>query len=191
MNTTKPSALRNLFTTLMVSGYSIKLITSDNECMKCLISDYLLAYDNNQQLSVNKFFRSIEIELNKQNKSLSEYGYPVPRNMETPLEMEKLFWDKDQQQIELDKLMIDEPMNELQTELYNTISNEILYYSKHRNLLTESKFYFIDGDAGVGKSSVMRKLHAFCRSKEILIGICAATTLAALNFKKGNIVLVF
>ena len=78
-------------------------------------------------MSVNKFFRSIEIKLNKQNKSLSEYGYPVPRNMETPLEMEKLFWDKDQQQIELDKLMIDEPMNELQTELYNIISNEILY----------------------------------------------------------------
>jgi hypothetical protein len=169
-----------------------------------IIQDFLDANNNNFAIAENTFYRrlcikkfiyyihvfiifiySVEIRLNKENKSLKDYGYTVPANIDTPLQREILLWDKQEQQLLLQELFVNEPPNPMQQLVYDNICNDIMVYSENRSLLTESKFYFIDGDAGVGKSSVMRKLHAFCRSKGILIGICAATTLAALNFKGG------
>ena len=52
-----------------------------------------------------------------------------------------------------------------------------------RDLLTVHQFHFIGGPGGMGKSALFRKLHAACRSKGLLIAICAATSLAALSFE--------
>ena len=57
MNTTKPSGLRSLFTTMMVNGYPVKVITSDQNCMMMLIQDYLDANNNNFAIAENKFYR--------------------------------------------------------------------------------------------------------------------------------------
>jgi hypothetical protein len=188
MNTTTSNSLRGLFTTMMTNGYSVKLITAAEDCLLRMIDDYMVSTDNNRELSENRFYRSIETKLNRENKSLENYGYKVPSNMDTPLQIEISKWKMQEQAAELERLLTEEPFgtNVVQQYLYNTIQTDILTYSQNRNLLTEHKFYFIDGDAGVGKSSVMRKLQAYARSIGILIGICAATTLAALNFKGGN-----
>ncbi len=170
----------------MTNGYSVKLITAENDCMLRMIDDYMMITDN-RELSENRFYRAIETKLNRENKSLENYGYKVPINMDTPLQIERLKWKMDEQSAELQRLLTEEPFgnNIEQQNLYNTIQSDILTYSRDRTLLTDHKFYFIDGDAGVGKSSVMRKLQAYARSIGVLIGICAATTLAALNFKGG------
>jgi len=44
-------------------------------------------------------------------------------------------------------------------------------------------FHFIGGPGGTGKSALFKKLHTACRKNGQLISICAATSLAALNFK--------
>jgi PIF1 helicase. len=44
-------------------------------------------------------------------------------------------------------------------------------------------FHFIGGPGGTGKSALFKKLHAACRKNGQLISICAATSLAALNFE--------
>jgi hypothetical protein len=45
---------------------------------------------------------------------------------------------------------------------------------------------FIGQPGGTGKSALFRKLHAACRSKGVLITICAAMSLAALLFDGGT-----
>jgi hypothetical protein len=51
------------------------------------------------------------------------------------------------------------------------------------DLLTSHKFHFIGRPGGMGKSAMIRKLHAACCSKGLLIAICAAKSLAALSFE--------
>ena len=48
--------------------------------------------------------------------------------------------------------------------------------------MTAHIFHIITGPGGTGKLALFRKLHAACRSKGLLISICAATGFAALLF---------
>ncbi len=52
-----------------------------------------------------------------------------------------------------------------------------------QDLLTSYWFHFIGGPGGTEKSALFRKLHAACRSKGLLIALCAATSLATLLFE--------
>jgi hypothetical protein len=74
--------------------------------------------------------------------------------------------------------------NAEQKNAYNNIMNSINEFrNTDRDLLTSHRFHFIDGLGRMGKSALFRKLHAACRSKGLLIAICAATSLAALSFE--------
>ncbi len=76
------------------------------------------------------------------------------------------------------------PNNPEQQSAFDIIMNSI---DKFRNTncesLTEHRFHFIGGPGGTGKSALFKKFYDACRSKCLLISICAATTPAALLFK--------
>ena len=52
----------------------------------------------------------------------------------------------------------------------------------NRDDITDHIFHFIGGPGGTGKLALFKKLHAACCKNGQLISICAATSLAALNF---------
>jgi hypothetical protein len=56
------------------------------------------------------------------------------------------------------------------------------FKDSNRDDITQHEFHFIGGPRGTGKSALFRKLHAACRSKGVLIAICAAMSLAPLLF---------
>ena len=58
-----------------------------------------------------------------------------------------------------------------------------VFRNTEQDLLTSYQYHFIGRPGGTGKSAIFRKLHTACRSKGLLIAICAATSLAALSFK--------
>ena len=68
-----------------------------------------------------------------------------------------------------------------QAAVFDKIMDSILQFrDTPREDLAYHTFHLISGPGGTGKTELFRKFHAACRSKGILISICAATTLAAL-----------
>jgi hypothetical protein len=57
------------------------------------------------------------------------------------------------------------------------------FRNTEQDLLTSHQFHFIGGPGGMGKSALFGKLHTACRSKSLLIAICAATSHADLSFE--------
>jgi hypothetical protein len=67
--------------------------------------------------------------------------------------------------------------------VFDSIMDTIMdFKDANRDDITEHTFHFIGGPGGTGKSALFKKLHAACRKYGQLISICAATSLAALNF---------
>lgn len=83
----------------------------------------------------------------------------------------------------LQRLNDNEPNNHMQQVIFDEIMEKV--YSIHSNQTPAQLFYFIQGPGGAGKTSLFNKLQAACRAHGQLIGICAATTLAALLFDGG------
>jgi hypothetical protein len=119
---------------------------------------------------------------------LSKFRLPTPRRVPTEVEEAILKWcneDEMERQGELlASLNLSCPNNPKQQNAYNNIMNSIdEFRNTEPDLSTNHQFHFIGGPGGTGKSALFRKLHAACRSKGLLIAICAATSLAALLFE--------
>jgi hypothetical protein len=124
----------------------------------------------------------------KSRSTLSKFGFPTPRRVPTEVEEAILKWcneDEMERQGELlASLNLSCPNNAEQRNAYKSIMNSIdEFRNTDRDLLTSHQFHFIYGPGGTGKSALFIKLHAACRSKGLLIAICAATSLAALSFE--------
>jgi hypothetical protein len=76
------------------------------------------------------------------------------------------------------------PNNAEQQDGYNNIINSIdEFRNTDQDLSTSHQFHFINRPGGTEKSALFWKLHAACRSKGLLIAICAASSIAALSFE--------
>ena len=83
----------------------------------------------------------------------------------------------------MDGLIATHPNNDEQQMAFDSIMNSIIdFKNANRDDITEHVFHFIGGPGGTGKSAIFKKLHAACSKNGQLISICAATSLAALNF---------
>jgi Mrp family chromosome partitioning ATPase len=119
---------------------------------------------------------------------LKKFGFPVPDRVPTEVEEALLQWNtddaKEQQGLLLQSLNVNVPNNAKQQVAFDTIMESIdnSMVEAGRDDMTAHIFHIITGPGGTGKSALFRKLHAACRSKGLLISICAATGLAALLF---------
>jgi hypothetical protein len=77
------------------------------------------------------------------------------------------------------------PNNEGQQLIEDTIWASIQDYVNNPEQ-QYSKYFMVLGPAGTGKTALMKKLQARCRSQDILIQCCASTTLAALMTEGGK-----
>jgi hypothetical protein len=117
---------------------------------------------------------------------LLKFGFPTLRREPTEVEEAILKWcneDEMERQGELlASLNLSCPNNAEQQNAYNNIMNSIYEFrNTDQDLLTSHQFHFIGEPCRMGKSALFRKLRAACRSKGLLIAICAATSLAALS----------
>lgn len=153
----------------------------DDESMRlAMMSDFL---DNeagsDMDVATNMMLLDFKRNLELGNgKRLQSYGFDEPADTDTELERERALINKTAEGRKFDELCSLFPNNPEQDIVFKTIVNAV----ESLEPLVESKYFFISGPGGVGKSEVCKKLHAYFRSKGYLIKICASTTLAATLF---------
>jgi hypothetical protein len=120
--------------------------------------------------------------------SLSKFGLLTPIRVPTEVEDTILKWCNEnvieRQRELLASLNLICPNNAEQQNAYNNIMNSNdEFRNTDPDLLKSHWFHFIGGPGWTGKSALLKKLHAACHSKGLLIAICAATSLATLLFE--------
>ena len=114
------------------------------------------------------------MKLKDNDKRLSDYGLPEPKETETELERALLEYDPQQQALLLNQLNTATPNTVEQQSIFNQIMDSI-----NNN---QTSLYFIQGMGGSGKTTLAKKILAASRSKEVLCLGCASTGLAATNY---------
>ena len=180
--------IRNYFVLLTLHGYATRAVFDDNDKQQYMYQDYILQQGKTVEEAQQLMLRDLEKIFRKSNSSLANFGFPTPQNIPTELEEALSHWQHqstiDNQIQLLAHLNLTIPNNEEQQTAYDNIMSSIIsFIESDREDHTSHQFHFIGGPGGTGKSALFRKLHAKCRSLGILISICAATSLAALNFK--------
>jgi hypothetical protein len=140
---------------------------------------------NNTAVATNKLLQDLQRLLRLENSSLETFGFPLPTDMNTELQIERLRYVAAEQAQLLRELHFAEPNNVGQQQAFDMITGLISEFAAAGDGIRESRCIFLSGVGGTGKTALFRKLHAYCRSKSLLIQVCAATTLAALLFDGG------
>jgi hypothetical protein len=184
-----PKEMRGYFVVMMLHGYSTLPLFLDNAHRESLMED-LLDSSPSVNIATNKLLQELQRLLRLEGSSLETFGFPLPSDMNTELELERLRYAVAEQAELLQSLHDREPNNAGQQLAYDaivgTIDQFVMSERTPRRPEHSSECIFLSGVGGTGKTALFRKLHAYCRSKGQLIQICAATTLAALLFKDGS-----
>ena len=178
---------RSYFVVLSLNGYATHAIFDDLDKRRFMFMDYITYQGVTQDVAEQLMLQDLERLFRKSRSSLEKFGFPTPNNVPTELEDAITLWlNPDvltrQGQL-LDSLIITHPNNVEQQMAFDSIMDTIMdFKDANRDDITEHTFHFIGGPGGTGKSALFKKLHAACRKYGQLISICAATSLAALNF---------
>jgi hypothetical protein len=182
-----PAQLRSLFIKLMIQGYPVRTIFDDLTHRRRMLEDFLHR-DDNERTAMNSFLTDCENQLRLESRTLTTYGFELPVGCITELEMERLRHSAVDNEQLLQRLNNDYPHNNTQQHHFSAFEGIVTNWIndeetdvQHRNHVC----IFINGLGGCGKSELMKKFHAYCRSKGLLIMICAATTLAARIYPDG------
>jgi hypothetical protein len=185
-----PSLCRRYFVVLTLQGYTTHPIYDNDDNRNHMMRDYILD-DNPREVAEQMMLRDLQRLFHKSNSSLEKYGFPKPDGVPTELEKQQSKWinqqTQEEQRLLLQQLNTSQPNNQEQQQAFDTIMESVLRF-KHadRDSLSNHEFHFISGPGGTGKTALFKKLHAACHAEGILIGVCAATTLAALLFDHGT-----
>ena len=167
-----PGELRTLFVISTLQGFPTLKILHEERFKHLLYDDFLHQYDPpNHHAAWNDLLCDFANRFESDGKNLSDYGIPQPKNMKTELEIERYKYDNNEQLSYYNKLCNDVPNTVEQQEIFDEIINAV------ENKLT--KIYYIQGQAGSGKTMLAKKIMAYCRSQQKLCTGCASTGLAA------------
>jgi hypothetical protein len=183
-----PKEMRGYFVVMMLHGYSTLPLFLNLDHRDSLMAD-IVETTPDMGIAVNKLLQELERLLRLEGSSLESFGFPLPCDLNTELEIERLRYTAADQATLLQFLHTTERNNAGQQVAYDTIVNTIdafVLTEGNQHPSAASQCIFLSGVGGTGKTALFRKLHAYCRSKGLLIQICAATTLAALLFKGGS-----
>ena len=184
--------LRGYFASMMAHGFPMWPIFHDKLFKEKLIDDYhnriefvslkdKEKYDNKIE---NFLLQDLERLLQKEGTSLKVFGFPMPSDMETELEIAKVLYQPTQQAALLSRLESEFPRNNEQQEVFQEIMNKVEKFQTYpsRDQIPKNEYIFLSAPGGAGKTTVFKQLQAACRAKGVMIQCCAATTLAALLF---------
>jgi hypothetical protein len=174
-----PANLRSLFCHLTIEGFCTLPIYKRDDLLDTMLSDYI----NNgvcRTMAINSWKQDIHDRLQKEEKTMEQYGLDPPLVITSELDKEKVSYDCNEQRILYEKLCQDVPMTTEQQEVFDAVTQAVL----DPTTPTQNKRISLTGIAGSGKTSVAQKICAFLRSKGKIVLVCTATTLACQNY--GN-----
>ena len=174
-----PSELRYLFVLLTLEGYPTICIYENEELKFSLYADYYNDVQSNtfqnRSLCNNKLLQELQHKFEETNRTLDEYGLPVPLESTTELQRELLKYDP---------FAENNNYNHLCETIPNTMEQD-LFMNEVKNAIDndETRLFFLNGEAGSGKTTTAKKIISYARSKSKIVLGCAATALAAQTYK--------
>ena len=180
---TRAAELRAFFSSLLMDGYPMHPVYADEEIQHALLQDYILS-NNNLTHAINDFWKDISDRLQRSGgHNLRYYGFQLPNDRLSELDRERIKYDCNAQHKLLMDLQSKQPLNAGQTAAFDAIKNRVNDFDP---LQGKSKFIFLSGPGGTGKTCLNTQLHAYFRSRGNLIRICASTSLAATLYKDAE-----
>ena len=170
-----PWERRQLFVLLTLQGYPTVGIYDNDDLRFTLYEDYYYnSIERSHNISNNQLLEQLQIRFQEANRTLNEFGLPNPISCKTELERALLKYDVKE---EWEKLMLFNRTIPNNIEQQNVLNN--IYKAIDKG---ESKIYFLQGQAGSGKTTIAKKIIHYARSKKKIVLGCAATALAAQNY---------
>ena len=117
------------------------------------------------------------------NKTNADFGLPPPQNARTELERERLRYDPiaERQRVTSAKARVNASGHSTWTPQMSTIYNQVCEHLANGT----GDVMFVQGKAGVGKTTLNRVLLAECRARNMVGLVCAPTALAASLYENG------
>ena len=167
-----PAELRTLFVISTLQGFPTLKILNEQRFKYLLYDDFLHQYNPpNHHAAWNDLLCDFSNRFESDGKNMTDYGLPQPRNMKKELEIERHKYDSNEQLLYYNKLCDDVQNTVEQQEIFDEIINAVESKS--------TKIFYIQGQAGSGKTTLAKKIMAYCRSQQKLCAGCASTGLAA------------
>lgn len=164
------SELRGLFSLMVLHGFPMLNVFNDPELRAYLLEDFL-RQGHTMGESINMLLLDLQRRLRSGGgRSLEHYGFPDAVDPQNELERESLLYDRHEQAALLQQLQQQFPNNVEQESAYQ----EILQCINSPEPLTQSRFFFISGPGGVGKSELCKKLHAAARAEGTYSNYCSS-----------------
>ena len=182
-----PSNLRTLFVMLTMQSWPTQpfLDRAENpEWVDALMMDFLEETHHNAQHAYNKLLQDIQERLDANcNKTNADFGLPPPQNARTELERERLRYDPiaERQRVTNAKARVNASGHSTWTPQMSTIYNQVCEHLANGT----GDLMFVQGKAGVGKTTLNRVLLAECRAQNMVGLVCAPTALAASLYENG------
>jgi hypothetical protein len=168
-----PSELRFLFATMTLEGFPTHGIFYTPATHNTLIEDYKHSTTviQSEVSYFNQLLSDLSSHFAERNQSLGAYGLPEPEVVNTELDREFMKYDCQQQAALLTDLHLRAPNNPEQETVFHLIVSAI-DSGRTRKM-------FLHGKGGCGKTTLAKKLMAYCRSQGHVALGCASTGLSA------------
>ena len=182
-----PSNLRSLFVMLTMQSWPTKGFLDRNEhptWVDALMGDFLEQTHHNAREAFNLLLQDIEERLDANcDKKNADFGLPPPLSARTELERERLRYDPaaERRRVAISMARQDDNGHTTWTGEMNAIRNQVC---THLDSGTGDLIY-VQGKAGVGKTTLNRVLLAECRARGEVALVCAPTALAASLYDHG------
>ena len=113
---------------------------------------------------------------------MNVYGLPLPNNPQSELDYYHQKHCLADESALFNQLVKDEPMTQEQSIVFNHIVQAVCGGNVQDVGNCVGRLFMLLASAGCGKTSVARKVAAYCRSQGHVVLICASTAIAALNY---------
>jgi ABC-type glutathione transport system ATPase component len=120
-------------------------------------TNYSLEEVENGKKPLNDLLINLAERFSHLGKTMDAYGLPSPEQLFSELDQELARYSQMAQQELLEELNRIAPNNDEQQEIFDTVTDAVDN--------KQSQFFFIQGQAGSGKTTLAKKLMAYVRSK--------------------------
>jgi hypothetical protein len=167
-----PHELRVLFVNMTIHGFPTVHLYELDAYREAMSQDFFAQDSRHRGSADNKLLLALARCLKQQgNKTLDEFGLPMPQAQDTELQIERLNYRAEEQARHAASLVAAHPLTEEMQQLFDDI------VTAERTGETFSAI--IQGVAGTGKSTFVKYVMAYFRSLGHVAKGCASTGLAA------------